>query len=294
MTTSILATGCFRSPQVDFETAKFTEVSATPTPIPASLAPTRADSITIAAVGDIMLGSPYPNDTRMPPNDGADILAEVTPILSAADIAFGNMEAPITDSGESAKCKTPIPAKTPKPLEPGEKPPPIRCFAFRMPTRYAKYLQAAGFDILSLANNHSLDFGLKGIAETRRTLDAIGIAHAGSDRLKHSTAFLEEKGKTVAFVAFAHNTVVPNVNDLVAARRFVSEADKRADIVVVSFTAGPRASQISVCRGKRNCTLEKNAGTCRFLPERSSTPEPTSCSATALTSCGAWKFTRAG
>ena len=62
------------------------------------------EPITIAAVGDIMLGSPYPNDSRMPPNDGADLLKQVTPILSAADIAFGNLEGPMVDSGASSKC----------------------------------------------------------------------------------------------------------------------------------------------------------------------------------------------
>src|SRR5690349_6033034 len=60
-----------------------------PSPTPVANGP-----ITIAAVGDIMMGSPFPNDTRMPPNDGADLLKEVTPILSAADIAFGNLEGP--------------------------------------------------------------------------------------------------------------------------------------------------------------------------------------------------------
>ena len=93
--------------------------------------------ITIAAVGDIMMGSPFPNDTRMPPNDGADLLKDVTPILSAADIAFGNLEGPIVDGGTSAKCR------------PGS----TQCFAFRVPTRYGKYLKAAGFDVMSVANN---------------------------------------------------------------------------------------------------------------------------------------------
>src|SRR5688572_29926069 len=83
--------------------------------------------LTIAAVGDIMLGSPFPDDTRMPPNDGIDLLREVTPILSAADIAFGNLEGPIIDGGVSTKC---APRST-------------RCFAFRMPTRYGKYLKDA-------------------------------------------------------------------------------------------------------------------------------------------------------
>ena len=182
--------------------------------------------ITIAAVGDVMLGSPFPNESRMPPNDGADLLKDVTPILSAADIAFGNMEGPIIDGGISEKCKEP---------KPGE---PVRCFAFRMPTRFAKNLKAAGFDVMSIANNHASDFGEAGRASTRRTLDELGIKYAGSDRAQYSTTYLNVRGQTIAFVGFAHNAVQPNVNDLDTARQLVQEADKKADIVVVSFHGG--------------------------------------------------------
>ena len=200
-----------------------TEAEVKPTPKPA-----RADagSITIAAVGDIMLGSPFPNDTRMPPNDGADLLKPVTEILSSADIAFGNMEGPIVDSGISEKCGTPKPGQ------------PVRCFAFRMPTRYAAYLKSAGFDVMSLANNHAGDFGDIGRSSTRRTLDALGIKHAGSDRSQFATTYLTVRGRKVAFVGFAHNNIVPNVNDLATARTLVSQAAKNADIVVVSFHGG--------------------------------------------------------
>jgi poly-gamma-glutamate capsule biosynthesis protein CapA/YwtB (metallophosphatase superfamily) len=187
-----------------------------PTPRP------KSDPITIAAVGDIMLGSPYPNDSRMPPNDGADLLSEVTPILSAADIAFGNLEGPMVDTGKSAKCS------------PGS----TRCFAFRVPTRYGKYLKTAGFDVMSVANNHAGDFGDEGRASTRRVLDEQGIKHVGSDRERFSTAYLEIKGKKVAVIGFAHNNIVPNVNDLGAARQYVIEAKKKADIVIVSFHGG--------------------------------------------------------
>jgi poly-gamma-glutamate capsule biosynthesis protein CapA/YwtB (metallophosphatase superfamily) len=178
--------------------------------------------LTIAAVGDIMLGSPYPNDTRMPPNDGAKLLKDVTPILSAADIAFGNLEGPMTDSGVSSKCS----------------PESTQCYAFRVPTRYGKYLKAAGFDVLSLANNHAGDFGDKGRSDTRATLDALGIKHAGSARLTYSTTYLDVNGLKVAFIGFAHNNIVPNVNELAAAGQLVREADKKADIVIVSFHGG--------------------------------------------------------
>ena len=192
--------------------------AADPAPTPS----TNKEPITIAAVGDIMMGSPYPNDSRMPPNDGADLLKEVTPILAAADIAFGNLEGPMIDSGASSKCS---PRST-------------RCFAFRAPTRYGKYLKDAGFDVMSLANNHAGDFGDAGRTSTRKVLDELGIKHAGSDRASFSTTILDVKGRKVAFIGFAHNSIVPNVNDLAFARQLVTEAAKRADIVVVSFHGG--------------------------------------------------------
>ena len=205
------------------QTRQLTTPTAEAETNPAELVPQQTNEpITIAAVGDIMLGSTFPNESRMPPNDGADLLAAVTPVLSAADIAFGNMEGPIVDGGVSEKC----PPKS------------TRCFAFRMPTRYAKYLKDAGFDVLSVANNHASDFGEPGRASTRRTLDQLGIKHAGSDRERFSTTYLESKGRTVAFIGFAHNAVQPNVNDLDTARRLVEQADRRADIVVVSFHGG--------------------------------------------------------
>src|ERR1041384_1544972 len=91
--------------------------------------PNSNEPVTIAAVGDIMLGSTFPNESRMPQNDGADELKEVTPILSAADIAFGNLEGPMLEGGTSAKCP---PRSTP-------------CFAFRVPTPYGNNLKRLGF-----------------------------------------------------------------------------------------------------------------------------------------------------
>jgi hypothetical protein len=198
-------------------------------PVPLKSAP---EDITIAAVGDIMMGSTSINDSFLPPNDGRDMLKEVTPILSAADIAFGNLEGPMLDGGISEKCPPIAPPK------PGEEPKPVRCFAFRVPTRYGKYLKDAGFDVLSLANNHASDFGEQGRISTRKVLDDLGIKHAGSDREKFSTAYLGVGGKKVAVVAFAHNAIVPNVNEVDAAKQLVAAAKKKADIVIVSFHGG--------------------------------------------------------
>jgi len=220
-----LAIGFFILPSCRPKTVSSEEKTETanllPTPTPAKQG--GEEPLTIAAVGDIMLGSTSINDTFLPPDDGANILKEVTPILSKADIAFGNLEGPMLEGGTTTKCP------------PGS----TRCFAFRVPTRYGKLLKDAGFDVLSLANNHAADFGDYGRESTRKVLDALGIKHAGSDKtLPYAMTVVEAKGKKVAFIGFAHNSLVPNVNDLTFARELVQQANKKADLVVVSFHGG--------------------------------------------------------
>ena len=195
-------------------------------PAPTPKAAKNSEPITIAAGGDIMMGSPFPNETRMPPNDGADTFKAVASLFQNADIAFANLEGPMIDGGLSSKCGA------------GRS----KCFAFRMPTHYGKYLKEAGFDVLSVANNHASDFGDAGRATTRKTLDDLGIKHVGSDRNQFATAILDVKGKKVGFVGFAHNSVQPNVNELDFARELVSNLAKKSDIVVVSFHGGAEGS----------------------------------------------------
>lgn len=217
-----LLLGCQPKTVSSEETNASSKAKADPTP-PKS---TNTEPITIAAGGDIMMASPFPNETRMPPNDGADTFKAVAPIFQSADIAFANLEGPMIDGGLSAKCGA------------GR----ANCFAFRMPTRYGKYLKDAGFDVLSVANNHASDFGDSGRASTRKVLDELGVKHVGSDTSQFSMAIVEAKGKKVAFIGFAHNNVQPNVNDLATAKRLVEEADKKADLVVVSFHGGAEGS----------------------------------------------------
>ncbi|MBE7517029.1 MAG: CapA family protein [Chloracidobacterium sp.] len=239
--TFILA--CQPKAAVNAETA--TAAAAEPEPTPPAV--TNNEPITIAAVGDIMMGSPFPNDSRMPPNDGADLFKEVTPILSAADIAFGNLEGPIIDNGVSAKCP---PRST-------------RCFAFRMPTRYGKYLKNAGFDVMSVANNHAGDFGEAGRASTQKVLTEQGIKYAGSLQPAAVTAFLDVKGKKVGFIAFGHNNGMPSINDLDNARKLVADLKKRSNIVIVSFHGGGEGTDRQHVPNGTEIFLGENRGNLR-------------------------------
>jgi len=180
--------------------------------------PPAADEITVAAVGDIMLGTDYPQNI-LPDDDGVGFLREVTPILSAADVAFGNLEGVLMDGGEAVKqCR------------PGSS-----CFVFRTPTRYAAYLRDAGFDVLSLANNHARDFGEPGIESTIRALDSAGILHSGPEG---DVATWITGGRRMAMIAFAPNVGAHQLNDLQRAREFVTELAVKHDIVIVSFHGG--------------------------------------------------------
>jgi hypothetical protein len=176
--------------------------------------------IVLAAVGDVMLGSAFPDESALPPDDGASLLAEVTPVLSRADVAFANLEGPLADAGTSQKCARSRPG---------------RCYAFRSPTRYARHLAAAGFDVLGLANNHAGDFGSEGRASTRRALDAAGLAHAGEPG---DVARLSVKGRRLVVVAFATSDATLDLRDLAEARRVVSGLAAENDLVVVSFHGG--------------------------------------------------------
>ncbi len=186
-----------------------------------------AGEITIAAVGDIMLGSTYPETAPLPPEDGATLLAEVTPILAAADLAFGNLEGPMLEGGATGKCSD-------EAARAG------RCYAFRVPTRYGAHLKKAGFDVMSLANNHVMDFGLEGRASSVKVLEELGIAHSGEPG---DIARLNARGRKVGLIAFATYPHSYNLLDLEAARRAVSELAAASDVVVVSFHGGAEGAR---------------------------------------------------
>jgi hypothetical protein len=181
-----------------------------------------SDVIDFIAVGDVMLGTTFPDATgaSLPPNDGADILAEVTPILKQGDITFGNLEGPLVDGGVSAKCR-------------GKRE--GTCYAFRVPTRYGKYLKDAGFTVMGLANNHAMDFGQEGRTSSRTVLDSLGIAHTGE---LGDIAHLTVKGEKVDIIAFATYPGAYNLLDLDEALQAIRSARAESDIVIVSFHGG--------------------------------------------------------
>lgn len=178
--------------------------------------------ISVAAVGDIMMGSTFPSP-RLPPDDGGTLFSAVKSELTQADITIGNLEGPLCNGGQCTKK-----------LSPG------RSYAFRTPTHYVKNLVDAGFDVLNLANNHYADFGSEGIGSTRRTLDSAGLKYTG---LVGDVATLTVKGKKVAVVGFSPHRGTNSLLDIPKAQGIVAELQRKNDIVIVTFHGGSEGTQ---------------------------------------------------
>ncbi|HEX7044663.1 MAG TPA: CapA family protein [Burkholderiales bacterium] len=184
--------------------------------------------LTVAAVGDIMLGgTAAPELERF----GYDYpFARVGELLRAADIAFGNLEGPLTEHGT----------------------PHAKQYVFRSPPeRVAPALARAGFDVVALANNHSLDYGVEGLRDTLAALERVGIRYAGAGEnlaAARRPALLEARGVRVAVLAYSltfpeefwataqsPGTAFGHEEHV---RADVAAARRRADVVLVSFHWG--------------------------------------------------------
>jgi len=232
LTVLLLVAACTTTPterpgadQEPVESVPVAVVEPRPAPALESEPDKRALRISIAAVGDMMIGTDYPQD-HLPDDDGVRFLSGVTPQLSSADITFGNLEGALIDGGAPAKqCGDPR-----------------ACYLFRSPTRYAQHYRQAGFDVLSLANNHARDFGEDGRTASMQALAGAGILHSGRDG---DFASFEVDHVKIAVLAYA---VTKNSNmmlDYELAAKTVADFAATHDIVVVSFHGGAEGQDVT-------------------------------------------------
>ena len=226
------------------------EASETPTPgrttAPPLPTPTpdRLGRVTLNAVGDIMLERDL--ITLMDENGSIYPFASVAVLLGEADLTIGNMEGTFTERGVRAD----------------------KFYAFRTPPRHAAGLTEAGIDIVSVGNNHAMDYGAEGLEDTLDALVAEGVLYsgAGSDEAAaREPALATVNGLTIAFLsynaaatyeAFPAGASTPGVAraDVASIREDVSAALQDTDVVVVSLHAGaeytdaPTAEQTMLAR----------------------------------------------
>ncbi len=181
-------------------------------------------ALTVAAVGDIMLGTDYP-EPRLAADDGAGLLAQAAAVIEAADVGFGNLEGVLLDGGEPVKkCSNPA-----------------ACYLFRSPTRYAGHLADAGFTVMSLANNHARDFGEIGRDSSMAALATHGIGHSGREG---DVASWTVRDLDVAMIAFAPFKGAHDLLSLPLAVERVGSLAQAHDIVIVSMHAGGEAGDV--------------------------------------------------
>jgi len=205
----------------------------TATPEPTSTA-TPSGVVNLMAVGDIMLGRTVGEQAQA---QGSEIVfAGVQSVFDSADVLVGNLECALTSGGEQQH----------------------KTFTFAAPPEAARALALAGFDVLSLANNHAMDFGSQGLFDTFDNLGQNGIASVGAGANAaeaHAPVILERNGLRLAFLAY---TDVPKENsgfdthswiatdsqpgiawaDTAQITADVSAAKAQADVVIVQLHAG--------------------------------------------------------
>jgi poly-gamma-glutamate capsule biosynthesis protein CapA/YwtB (metallophosphatase superfamily) len=146
--------------------------------------------LSVLVSGDVTLGYHYEEyvDEQVKKGKPRDeMLAwgfqNVKALTTKADVFVVNLECPFTEHGEKI----------------------AKNFNFRARPELVAALLAGGVDVVSLANNHMVDYGPEGLFDTLNTLDTNGIAHFGAGRSlseARTPAMIEKKGITIAFLGY--------------------------------------------------------------------------------------------
>ncbi|MFH2097481.1 MAG: CapA family protein [bacterium] len=202
---------------------------------PSDKLPEPSKEITFLAVGDVMLSRTVADKMQ---RHGFDYPYEkVADLLQSADFVFGNLEMPIIEGRR---------------IEAYE-------MVFRADPGAEQGLAKANFEIVSLANNHTMNFSNQGIENTFQLLDNAGINYCGAGMTKEQAlqpALFRKDGLTLAFLCFTDTDVSPdsygakeqvsgvafmNLDDLDSA---LENAREQADIIIVSTHSGNEYTEV--------------------------------------------------
>ena len=228
-------------PTPEPETTPEPEVTPEPTPDPALpvYQPDGSILLTMSFTGDMTIGSNVQSsgtsifEKELKKQDG-DInfpFRNVTDILHADDLTMVNFEGTLTTAGRNPDKRN-------------------NDFLFRADPSYASMLPNGGVDTVSLENNHVLDMGQEGLAETKRVLTEAGIPYASEDE----PAILTVKGVKIGSLAYQtfggrHDELIEKVPGDIQALR-----DQGCQIVIVSYHWGaekdyaPNSNQVRLGR----------------------------------------------
>lgn len=216
-------------------------------------------TLTVVAVGDLMLGTTVSRLIRK--YDPAYPLRPLKPLFTNADVAFGNLETTITDFARPDPVKRRKLAARSRALAQAKAMPdqPVKIpgmeYLFRAPTSTAVGLAQVGLDVVSLANNHAMDYQAEGMMDTIRRLRSAGVASVGAGKNlaeARQPVILMRHGLKIAF--FGLSDILPSGHTATSTRAGIapargaafqshtqaalSDAKKRADFVAVAVHWG--------------------------------------------------------
>jgi len=205
--------------------------------------PQVSEEVSLVAVGDISYSRGVERIVIKQNNTNYPFL-KIQDYLKSVDLVFGNLETPITQGPEIPDFE----------------------MIFRSNPGTEQALKQAGFSILSLANNHTPNFGEKGLKDTFNFFANAGIKYVGAgqnEQEAYQPVYIEKRGIKFAFLAYNDTDVVPAYYEASVNRagtafmrvdkmtEAVKEAKRKADFVIVSMHAGteyagkPNKSQVN-------------------------------------------------
>lgn len=169
------------------------------------------ETLTIGWVGDMVPSSDADYNYRA--------FATVRHVLNKPDLMIGNLEGTFAAEGRMDKC---IYLSS-------------MCHAFRGDPSFAYALSDAGFDFVSLVNNHSYDYFSEGLADTETVLNEVGIPYISPT--KPSTSIVA-KGKKVGILGLSSTEPARTITDYEFIAREVTKLKETNDFVIVIFHGG--------------------------------------------------------
>lgn len=192
--------------------------------------------ITISAAGDCTLGvdSRYNNVFNNYYNQKGNkyFFKNVKQVFGKDDLTIVNFEGTLTDSNARA----------------------IKTYTFKGPAKYAKILKKGSVEVVTLANNHTMDFGSSGFADTKKTLKDNDISYC----IGNTIAYKQVKGVKIAFIGF---NALSGVTEQQVKDTIKKAKQKKAKIIIASFHWGIEKEYYPNTRQKTlgRCAIDSGA-----------------------------------
>lgn len=239
--------------------------SPSPPPV-ASAVPAPKREVTLLAGGDVDLSRL--TGRRIIENPELDPFAQIRPLLESSDLRFANLESQLCDLGGKTVSEN-------------------NFLVFAGPPGGADVVRRGKLDIVSTANNHAWDFGLRCASETIENLRRVGVQHVGTDaegKDPMRPLEIERHGQRFAFFAitgiFNHGRLREH-----EARRYIADADigalrrriatvrDRVDRVVVSVHIGEEYQHVPIEATRSVLIATAKSGADAVLGHHTHTPQ---------------------